>query len=107
MHGSTLYLTAMHKSSGRCANCDLQLRDILISMEEFSWLFSNAERLLDEEVLSVENNGRLQLEVNKLKQMVKQVGPFDVVIDGLNVGHSGRQGFSLDKVSTERNAICT
>ena len=68
-------------------------------MEEFTWLCSNAERLLDEEVQSLENNGRLQLEVKKLKQMVKQVGPFDVVIDGLNVGHAGRDGFSLDTVS--------
>lgn len=98
-----LYLTEMHKSSGKCTNCDLQLRDILISMEEFTWLFSIAERLLDEEVQSLENNGQLQLEVSQLKQTVKQVGPFDVVIDGLNVGHTGRHGFSLDKVSMGRN----
>lgn len=62
-------------------------------------MFSSAERLLNEEVQSLENNRKVQVEVNKLKLMVKQVGPFDVVIDGLNVGHTGKKGFSLDKVS--------
>ena len=88
--------------SGKCANCGLQLRDMLISKEEFAWLFSRAEQLLTEEVQSLEDNEKLQVEVKKLKRMVKQVGPFDVVIDGLNVGYVGQKGFSLDAVRMHR-----
>lgn len=70
-------------------------------------MFSSAEGFLTEEVQSLEDNRKLQVEVKTLKLIVKQVGPFDVVIDGFNVGHLGRKGFSLDMVSIHQQDTVT
>ncbi|XP_055854477.1 mitochondrial ribonuclease P catalytic subunit [Episyrphus balteatus] len=72
--------------NGKCVNCQSHMRNISISDEEFEKLSSSfLERVLIRKDVFLKSSPK---EVENFTKFIEKTGPFDCVIDGLNVAYS-------------------
>ena len=95
--------TSVAISTGRCRACDHKLEVSGIKAEQFTALrIAMFERVLTGPDVYYGSN---PAEVNRFQKFVQQTGPYDVVIDGLNVAYMRGPGPKENKLKLVCNSI--
>ena len=90
---------------GVCTNCQMELPPNVLTKEQMAKLYTFITEELEQEIklLSSSQTDRKPLkssQIHSLKYLINNRGPFDYVIDGLNVAYGGNSKFSFSKVFT-------
>ena len=90
---------------GVCSNCQMELPPNVLTKEQMAKLCSFITEELEQEtkLLSSSRTDRRHFkssQIHSLKKLINNRGPFDYVIDGLNVAYGGNSKFSFSKVCT-------
>lgn len=74
--------------SGKCKNCNQVLKPVEVTNSEFKML---QERFMSNVMIgkNIFNNSSPQ-ELNDFKDFIEVTGPYDVVVDGLNLAYAYR-----------------
>ena len=103
---------------GICSNCQVKLPPSVLNKKQMTKLCSFLTNKLEQEtklLLSSARADRKHLntsQIQSLRKLVNSEGPFDYIVDGLNVGYGGNSKFSFDKVHIQnvscvlRSCIC-
>jgi ribonuclease P protein 3 len=85
------HFTTIDEGTGRCRSCEKVLQNSEISDDEFA----NLKKGLMEKVLLGTDVylGSKPDEIRRFQNFIQKTAPYDVVIDGLNVAHQGKQTF--------------
>ena len=86
---------------GICYNCQAKIPQTVLNKTQMFELSSFFTDKLEQEskLLSSSRPGSSNTsQMHSLKRLIKTKGPFDYVVDGLNVAYGGNSKFNFDKV---------
>jgi len=86
--GSQITTTVINHNNGKCKNCNQVLKPVRVTTSEFKML---QERFMSNVMIgkNIFNNSSPQ-ELNDFKDFIEMTGPYDVVVDGLNLAYAYR-----------------
>ncbi|XP_023949668.2 mitochondrial ribonuclease P catalytic subunit isoform X2 [Bicyclus anynana] len=88
--------TEIRKQSGQCKNCDLTLDCLRLSAEEFATLQQNVkDKLIVGSDLFLKTSPE---ELKKFMDLVENTGPYDIVLDALNVAYTAGKGGADERI---------
>ena len=91
--------------SGVCSNCQVKLPPNVLTKEQMAKLCTFITEQLEQEtkLLSSSQTDRKHFtasQIHSLRKLINNKGPFDYIIDGLNVAYGGNSKFNFNKVHT-------